>query len=121
MTGMPGFHTLKDLPLERVTDKVSRRVLTGEKGMMIWWYWKAGAHVEPHVHPHEQLVWVLSGKVELRAGRERRTCGPGDLAVVPGGIEHEAWFIDDTEVIDVFAPPREDLLTPARPGYLREE
>ena len=30
MPGMPGFHTLEDLPLERVTDLVSRRVLTGD-------------------------------------------------------------------------------------------
>ena len=29
-------------------------------------------------------------------------CGPGDLGVIPGGGEHEAWFHEDTEVIDVF-------------------
>ena len=26
--------------------------------------------------------------------------------VIPGGAEHEAWFREDTEVIDFFAPPR---------------
>jgi hypothetical protein len=30
--------------------------------------------------------------------------------VIQGGSEHEAWFREDTEVIDFFAPPRDDFL-----------
>jgi hypothetical protein len=40
--------------------------------------------------------------------------------VIPGGVEHEAWFLEDTEVIDIFAPPREDFLTSDVPGYMRK-
>ena len=36
---------------------------------------------------------------------------PGDVAVRPGNVEHEGIFPEDTEVIDIFAPPREDFLT----------
>jgi hypothetical protein len=43
----------------------------------------------------------------------------GDLGVIPGGVEHEAWFPEDTEVVDVFAPPREDFLTAEAPAYMR--
>jgi hypothetical protein len=39
--------------------------------------------------------------------------------VIPGGAEHEAWFHDDTEVIDFFAPPREDFLLGGKPAYMR--
>ena len=35
----------------------------------------------------------------------------GDLGVIPGNTPHEAYFPEDTEVIDVFAPPREDMFT----------
>ncbi len=35
---------------------------------------------------------------------------PGDVAVIPGNVEHEGIFPEDTEVIDIFAPPREDFL-----------
>jgi hypothetical protein len=31
----------------------------------------------------------------------------GDVAVIPGNVEHEGFFPEDTEVVDVFAPPRE--------------
>lgn len=119
MPGMPGFHTLIHLPVEQVTDLVSRRVLTGAQGMIVWWSMKAGAHAAAHQHPHEQIFWILSGRMEFRLGDERRTCVAGDLGVIPGGVEHEAWFPEATEVIDVFAPPREDFLVREAPAYMR--
>ena len=33
MAAMPGFHALRSLPEERVSDKITRRVLTGDKEM----------------------------------------------------------------------------------------
>ena len=86
--------------------------------MLVWWSIEAGVHVEPHSHANEQIVWMLKGKMEFRLGSEQRVCGPGDVVVIPGGTEHEAWFREHTEVIDFFAPPREDFLrggnTPSR-------
>jgi hypothetical protein len=40
--------------------------------------------------------------------------------VIPGGTEHEAWLREDTEVIDFFAPPRNDFLVGAKPAYMSE-
>lgn len=119
MPGMPGFHALRDLPLDRVTDLVSRRVLTGDREMIVWWSMKAGAVAAAHRHPHEQIFVMLSGRMEFRLGDERRTCTAGDVGVIPGGVEHEASFPVDTEVIDVFSPPREDFLVREAPAYMR--
>jgi unsaturated pyranuronate lyase len=121
MPTMPGFHVLRDLPEEKITDKITRRVLTGERQMIVWWSMKAGVHAAAHRHPHEQLFWILSGQMEFRLGDERRTCGPGDCGVISGGVEHEAWFPVDTEVIDVFSPPREDFFPGAGvPAYMQK-
>ena len=81
--------------------------------MVVWWTIGAGVHVEPHSHANEQIVWMLKGKMEFRLGTEQRVCGPGD--VIPGGSEHEARFREDTEVIDFFAPPRDDFLLGGNP------
>jgi len=116
---MQGFHALENLPEERVTDKISRRTLAGEREMIVWWSMKAGAHAAAHYHPHEQIFWMLSGRMDFRMGDERRTCRAGDVGVIPGGVEHEAWFPEDTEVVDVFAPPREDFLSGEVPVYMR--
>jgi hypothetical protein len=53
-------------------------------------------------------------------GAEERTITPGDVAVIPGGVEHEAFFPEDTEVIDFFAPVREDFLTGEIPAYMAQ-
>jgi len=36
-----------------------------------------------------------------------------------GAQEHEGFFAEDTEVADVFAPPREDFLAGGTPSYMR--
>jgi quercetin dioxygenase-like cupin family protein len=115
-----GYLHLDRIPEEEVTPLIRRKIVTGEKEMVVVWKMKAGAHAAAHRHPHEQIFWVVSGKMEFRLGDERRTCGPGDIGVVPGGIEHEAWFPEDTEVIDIFAPPREDFLGGGIPAYMRK-
>ena len=116
-----GFKELAALPAERVTDKISRRVLSGKQGMIVWWTIKAGAHAVVHKHPHEQIVWVLKGRMDFRIGDERRSMSAGDLAVIPSGVEHEAFFPEDTEVVDMFAPPREDFIGGGTPAYMQEE
>jgi quercetin dioxygenase-like cupin family protein len=88
--------------------------------MLVWWSIAAGVHVEPHSHANEQIVWMLKGKMEFRLGSEQRVCGPGDVVVIPGGTEHEGWFREDSEVIDFFAPPREDFLLGGKPAYMSE-
>jgi quercetin dioxygenase-like cupin family protein len=119
MPTLSGFGALSEITPERINDKISRRVVAGDQGMLVWWSAKAGAHAAAHSHPHEQIVWVTSGRIDVRIGDEQRSCGPGDVAVIPGGVEHEVWFREDTEVLDVFAPPREDFLAGGPPPYMR--
>ena len=61
---------------------------------------------------------MLKGKMEFRLGTEQRVCGPGEVTVIPGGSER--WFREDTEVIDFFAPPRDDFLLGGKPAYMSE-
>ena len=119
MPVLTGVSAVDALPEEVVTDKISRRMVAGERGMVVWWTMKAGAHAQAHKHPHEQIFWMLKGRMEFRLGDEKRTCGPGDICVIPGGVEHEAYFPEDTEVIDIFSPPREDFLAGGLPDYMK--
>jgi quercetin dioxygenase-like cupin family protein len=119
MPVLSGFGAVDALPEEVITDKISRRMVAGERGMVVWWRMKAGAHATAHKHPHEQIFWMLTGRMEFRLGTESRVCGPGDICVIPGGVEHEAYFPEDTEVIDIFSPPREDFLAGGLPGYMK--
>ncbi len=108
---MKGYAKLTDLPEEKIGDKITRRILVGEKEMVVFLKMKAGARATMHQHPHEQIFWMLSGKMEFTLDGEKRTCVAGDLAVIPGNTPHAAYFPEDTEVVDIFAPPREDMFT----------
>jgi quercetin dioxygenase-like cupin family protein len=84
MPTLVGFGTFAALPEEQISEKISRRILSGDKEMIVWWSIGAGVHVEPHSHANEQIAWMLKGKMEFRLGSEHRVCGQGDVVVIPG-------------------------------------
>jgi quercetin dioxygenase-like cupin family protein len=121
MPVIAGFDKLASVPEEQITDKIRRRVVSGKQGTLVYWRIKAGAHAAAHKHAHEQFVWMIKGTMDFRIGDDKRTMKPGDVAVIPGGVEHEGYFTEDTEVIDFFAPVREDFLTGAPPSYMTQD
>lgn len=121
MSKLSGFSELMKMPEEHITDKITRRVLSGEQGMLVRWDIRKGAHAAAHKHPHEQIVWMVSGRMDFRIGNEKRSMVAGDTAVIPGGVEHEGHFPEDTVVVDFFAPPREDFLAGGPPPYMRKD
>jgi quercetin dioxygenase-like cupin family protein len=63
-----------------------------------------------HRHPHEQVVYVVSGRLRIAAGGHSFDVGPGDSLVVRGGVEHQATALEASVAIDVFTPARLDYL-----------
>ena len=63
MPKLVGFSRFAALLEEQISDKISRRILSGDQGMVVWWSIGAGVHVEPHSHANEQIVWMLKGKM----------------------------------------------------------
>jgi len=115
-----GHGTLASIPAERISDKITRKVVSGQQGMMVWWHFQAGGHAAAHKHPHEQISWMIKGRMDLRIGDEKRSMVAGDIAVIPGGVEHEAFFPEESEIVDFFAPVREDFLAGGAPAYMKQ-
>lgn len=63
-----------------------------------------------HSHPHDQIAYVVSGRLRVTCGEETFEIGVGDSFVVRGGIEHQAAALEPSVVIDVFTPIRDDYL-----------
>src|SRR5437660_4881319 len=61
-----------------------------------------------HAHPHDQMVYLVKGRLGFRCGGETFQVDAGDSFVVRGGVEHEAWPLEEAVVLDVFTPHRED-------------
>lgn len=61
-----------------------------------------------HSHPEEQLVYVVRGRLQIKVGDSSFEAAPGDSFIVPGGMEHEASALEESEVLDIFSPFRDD-------------
>jgi quercetin dioxygenase-like cupin family protein len=60
-----------------------------------------------HMHPEqEELLYVVSGRVEQWVDREMRILGPGDTAFLPAGVVHASHNAHDgpSSVLAIFGP-----------------
>jgi quercetin dioxygenase-like cupin family protein len=91
-----------------------RTMATTDEAMLCQFLLDKGATVPLHQHMNDQIGYVVSGKIEVTIGNEMRVLTKGDSYAVPGGIMHCTTALEDSLVIDVFSPPREDYRTEAR-------
>ena len=63
-----------------------------------------------HSHPHDQIVYVVHGHLKVTCQGKTVDIRTGDTFVVRGGVEHGASALEESLVIDVFTPCREDYL-----------
>ena len=61
-----------------------------------------------HSHPHEQMVYVVSGHLKFQHPGGVFEAKAGDSFLVAGNVEHQASALEDSEILDVFTPYRED-------------
>ena len=64
-----------------------------------------------HSHPHDQVVYVVRGHLQVTCQGQTFEVRTGDTFVVRGGVEHGASALEESLVIDVFTPWREDYIT----------
>lgn len=87
-----------------------RTVAHGQSTHMVEFQLKAGADVPRHSHPNEQIGYLVSGRLRLVIKGNEHVFEPGGSWCIPGDIVHEAQVLEDSVVIEVFSPPREDYL-----------
>ncbi|MCI8577293.1 MAG: cupin domain-containing protein [Lachnospiraceae bacterium] len=91
---------------------ITRRILAHEGGMMIVEAtFQKGAVGTAHRHPHEQVSYILSGKFRYTMDGESYILEKGDTYYVPPEVLHGAEALEDSVILDVFTPQREDFLS----------
>lgn len=71
-----------------------------------------------HSHPHDQIAYVVAGKIRVICEKQSVELGSGESFLVAGGVEHQSIALEDSVVLDIFTPCREDFLE--SPAYGRE-
>lgn len=110
MTETVTLHRWDEIEHEKVTEMISRKLVTGAKEMLAQIYLKKGAIVPAHKHESEQMTYVLQGALKFVIGGEEITVREGEVLHIPSWVEHQAEALDDTFELDLFSPIRQDWL-----------
>ena len=103
------MHRWDEIALEKVTEMISRKLVTGEREMLAQIYLKKGALVPLHKHESEQMSYVLQGALKFRIAGEEITVREGEVLHIPSWVEHQAEALEDTFELDFFSPIRQDV------------
>jgi quercetin dioxygenase-like cupin family protein len=105
----PYWRHWNDIPAEPVLPGIERRTVHGARQTLVQYVYAPGAIFPVHAHPQEQMTLVIRGQIRFDLPDDSVELGPGDIAVIPGGVPHGAAVIGDEEVetYNALAPRRE--------------
>ncbi len=87
-----------------------KTLVHGERTLLGEFRLDQGALVPLHQHPQEQTGYLVAGSLRFFIGEETAIANAGDSWSLPAGISHGAEALEDSIVIEVFSPVREDYL-----------
>ncbi len=87
-----------------------QNLAVGKKTHMVKFSLKEGKVLPNHRHIQEQTGYMIRGKMVLTIGGEDYIVETGDSWSIEPNVLHSAKIIEDSEVIEVFSPLREDYL-----------
>jgi len=98
-----------DIPEEKLKPDISRKVIHGENMTISMFFLKKGATVDSHKHINEQISCILSGAIKfVLADGNEYVVSQGMVMHFPPDVEHAALALEDSVVMGIFSPPRED-------------
>lgn len=107
------FTRWADVPRERVTDQLERKLITGERIMLAHVFLERGCVVPKHSHENEQFTYILEGALRFYLGEDGSEVvdvRAGEVLHIPSNLPHRAEALEDTLDMDIFSPPRADWL-----------
>jgi len=109
-TAIPVTHS-DDLEMSAPEPGLRRQVMSSSPAMMLVRHTMSeGWNGTRHSHPHEQLVYIIRGRIRFEHPGGTFIAGPGDSFLVPGDVEHMAYALEDSEVLDIFTPMRAEYV-----------
>jgi quercetin dioxygenase-like cupin family protein len=116
----PIHHRWSDITPEQMSPTLTRQYVSGEQAMLARIILKKGCVVPEHSHPNEQIAYIVSGALEFLVAGTPYVVRAGEILVIPANVPHSALALEDTEDLDLFAPPRQDWLN-NDDAYLRHK
>ncbi|MFX0047359.1 MAG: cupin domain-containing protein [Candidatus Hermodarchaeota archaeon] len=85
-----------------------KTLIYNENMMLCYFFLEENSKVPLHSHKEHQIGYVIRGKLHFFTENEEFVAQEGDSYVFESNEKHGAKILEDSEVIDVFSPSRED-------------
>ncbi len=103
-------HRWADIPSEPINPSISRKFITAGRLTVAQFELKRGGIVPRHAHESEQVTCMLSGALKFTMDGHEVVVRAGEALQIPSWVEHAAEVLEDSIVIDVFSPVRQDWI-----------
>ncbi len=95
-------------PITMLPGLTRRTLAQGQAMMLCEFTFEAHVEIPVHSHPHEQVGYVVKGRVEMTIEGKKYALKQGDSYYAPSNVPHGALTLEPTVIVDTFCPPRED-------------
>ena len=110
------LHRWDEIALEKVTEMISRKIVSGDREMLAQIYLKRGALVPMHAHDSEQMTYILQGSLRVVVEGEEIIVREGEVLHIPSRTPHQSEALEDTLELDVFSPVRSEWIDAGEPA-----
>ncbi|UQZ89017.1 cupin domain-containing protein [Deltaproteobacteria bacterium Smac51] len=100
-----------EVPSKKIFEGMERKILSHSPQLMTCEVrLTGGTKVPEHQHPHHQCCYVVSGRLRANVAGEVHEIGPGDSVFLDENVPHAMEALEDTRLLDIFSPRRDDFL-----------
>ena len=114
------IHTWNSIKEDAMNPLAGRRALHAQNMTVARFRFDKGNKVAMHHHINDQVTMVQSGAVRMVCGEEEFVLKAGEFVHVAPDVPHGNEALEDTVIIEIFSPRREDWIT-GDDSYLRQK
>ena len=104
-----------EIPTWELAPGCMSHLVAGEQAVVSFLTMPANSHFPIHQHEAEQIMIILDGYLDSIIDGKMYRAEKGDVVILPSNVPHGGHIRDvDCKVIDIFAPPRSDLVEKAK-------
>src|SRR3954447_22023390 len=104
---------------EQLNPQITRRVVHTENLTIARLEIAKDAVVPEHHHVNEQVATVERGALRFNIAGKEMVLSAGQSVAIPANVPHSVVALEDTTVVDVFSPRRQDWIN-GYDAYLRK-
>ena len=103
---------------EVLSERIGRKVINTEKVTLAQVYLAKDAVIPTHQHESEELGCPLEGSARVELEGKEFTIHKGEVMHIPGNVPHSFRALEDSVILYVFSPIRQDWID-GKDDYLR--